>query len=236
MLAKSKSIYNLVTSDFIMSILRGYLKNDFRITDQRVYVTEKGEKMQWHVDNKLDDSQQTNNPGLIFIFYLNDVNDGYFQLIKNSHRWSQKNNADFSDSFIQKNHFKDIVDFKYPRGSLIIYSTKLIHRAKPIKKYGFERCSLFLQVERKDKGGEPIYLNSSYLEDLSEEKKYYLGFGAEPEYEIFPGTDIKTIPPKKLLKIIAQAIYAMASSIPKSVFWSLIYDKRSKLKKIIKGK
>lgn len=232
-LCRSKAIFDFMTSNFVMSILIGYFKDKFRITDQRVYVTGRSEKMQWHVDNKLDTSEQTNYPGLIFIVYLSDVLDGYFQLIKNSHQWSRKSHADFSNSYIEKNHKHEIIDFKYPKGSIIIYLTELIHRAKQIKKLKFERCSLFFQVERKELGGEPILVNTSFLNDLTDEKMYYLGFGAESQYEIFPNTSINTIPPMKLLKIAGKSLIAALKAFPKNLIWKLNPDTRAYLKSFV---
>jgi len=204
-LAHSRTIYELMTSDEMFSIMRGYFREQFRLTDQRVYVTEAGEKMQWHVDNKLDSSVQTGYPGLIFIFYLCDVTDGQFQIVKNSHCWSRSHaQADFLDSSIESVHKDDIVDFKMPKGSAIIYTTDMVHRAAPVRNKGWERKSLFFQVERKEQGGEPILVNTSFLGELSHEKKFFLGFGAVPEYQIYPQTDISTMKAKQLLSMAAK--------------------------------
>ena len=63
--------------------------NSFRLTALRYYETYGKHHMQWHTDNKTD-KEFSKFPGLIFICYLSDVNDGQFQYIKRSHLWSSK--------------------------------------------------------------------------------------------------------------------------------------------------
>lgn len=192
--------------------------------------------MQWHVDNKLDTAEQTDYPGLIFIFYLSDVFDGQFQLVAGSQHWSRKEAADFTDRFIETHHKDKIVDFKLPKGSLVVYTTEVIHRAHPIEDPGFERTSLFFQVERKERGGEPILVNTSFLGDLTEEKMYFLGFGATPEYEIYPQSGIGTMGSSRLLRVAGDAIAQVVSAIPAGIVWRLKPDLRAKLKRTLKPK
>src|ERR1700730_1804406 len=233
-LAHSRTIYELMTCDELFSIMRGYFREQFRLTDQRVYVTEAGEKMQWHVDNKLDSSVQTGYPGLIFIFYLCDVTDGQFQIVKNSHCWSRSHaQADFLDSSIESVHKDDIVDFKMPKGSAIIYTTDMVHRAAPVRNKGWERKSLFFQVERKEQGGEPILVNTSFLGELSHEKKFFLGFGAVPEYQIYPQTDISTMKAKQLLSMAAKCFSSSFRAVLMNRVWTLSPDSRFRLRHIL---
>ena len=107
--------------------------------------------MQWHVDNKLDNSAQTEFPGLgVFIFYLCDVDDGELQVIHGSDRWSDRQrNADFRDAFIEAHYANDIISLKMPAGSGIIYNTRVVHRAHRIRRGGWERKSLLFQAEKR---------------------------------------------------------------------------------------
>ena len=79
--------------------------------------------------------------------YLNDVdeNNGPFQYIKGSHKGSflirnfiKKNfgfdKKNFSDDEINNNFYNDIVTFKKPKGTVIIFDGTGIHRGKPIEK------------------------------------------------------------------------------------------------------
>ena len=233
-LAHSRTIYDLMTSEPLLGVMRGYFGDQFRLTDQRVYVTEAGEKMQWHVDNKLDSGLKTNYSGLIFIFYLSDVTQGQFQIVKSSHLWSRTHaEADFLDSFIAGSRQGEVVDFKMPKGSVIVYTTDLIHRAAPIKDKQWERTSLFFQVERKQQGGEPILLDTSFLRDLTEEKKTFLGFGADPEYGIFPPTDINTMRIKHLLRIASLCLVHSFRAAIMNRLWKMSPDSRVRLKHIL---
>ena len=52
--------------------------------------------------------------GIIFIFYVSDVEDGQFQYIKGSHIWSQENACNnFSDDFIEKNYKDKILIYLF---------------------------------------------------------------------------------------------------------------------------
>ena len=86
---------------------------------------------------------------MIFIVYITDVLDGEFQYVQGSHLLSssfQKN--DFTTNELMS-LFKqeDIKSFKGPKGSIIIYNTAGIHRAKPAISKKHTRKSLFFQVD-----------------------------------------------------------------------------------------
>ena len=81
------------------------------------------------------------------LIYLNDVDDnnGPFQYVKGSHKSSFliknfiKKNFGFDKKFflneeIYNNFSKDIVTFKKPKGTVIIFDGTGIHRGKPIEK------------------------------------------------------------------------------------------------------
>ena len=91
LLSCSKSFYNLSTSPGLMNICDDFFENDYRLKSYRYYETFYNHKMEWHTDNKL--AKKVGNefkeiPGIIFIIYLNDVQDGEFQFIKGSHKIS----------------------------------------------------------------------------------------------------------------------------------------------------
>jgi ectoine hydroxylase-related dioxygenase (phytanoyl-CoA dioxygenase family) len=232
-LANSGTIFDLMTRSWCFDVLRAYFGANFRLTDQRVYVTEREERMQWHVDNKFDDSAQSEYPGLIFIFYLCDVDDGELQVIDGSNRWSKQHpSADFSDAFIDANHAKDIVSLKMPAGSGLVYDTSVIHRAHRIRRSGWERKSLFFQVEKKVAGGEPILIDARFARDLTPEQEYFLGFGAMPEYGVFPTTSTNTVRPTRLLKQAGRLAAATVRASIMAPLWGLSFDRRDRLKRL----
>lgn len=233
-LTRSRSIYELMTSSRLRAIMREYMGGKCRLTDQRVYITERGEKMQWHVDNKLDSGVQTEYPGLIFIVYLCDVIEGQFQIVEGSQAWSADHSGvDFLDSTIETEHSDEIVDLKAPRGSIVIYTSRAVHRAAPITTPGWERKSLYFQVERKDDGGEPILVNTSFLADVDEETAYFLGFGAKPEYKTFPETGIDTLTPAHLVRLAARCMSRAGPAAVMDQLWRLGPDARARLKRLV---
>lgn len=234
-LANSGTIFDLMTRSWCFDVMRAYFGSGFRLTDQRVFVTTREERMQWHVDNKFDDSAQSDHPGIIFIFYLCDVNDGELQVIDGSNEWSgRQGSADFSDAFIDSHYRKDVVSLKMPAGSGLVYNTTVVHRAHPIRHPGWERKSLFFQVEKKVLGGEPLLIDTRFARDLTTEQQYFLGFGAEPEYRTFPQTSLTTIRPGRLIAQIGALSAAVAKSLTLARIWSLPPDRRAKLKQWIK--
>ena len=233
-LANSSTIFDLMVRSWCFDLMRAYFGSGFRLTDQRVYVTEREERMQWHVDNKFDDSAQSDYPGLIFIFYLCDVQDGELQIVDGSNRWSNEyKTADFSDAFIKSHYGKDVISLRMPAGSGVVYDTSVVHRAHRIRRAGWERKSLFFQVEKKVHGGEPILLDTRFARNLTPEQQYFLGFGATPEYTIFPTTSPYTVRPGKLAAQITTLARAAASASFIAPLWSLSFDHRSRVKKLL---
>ena len=114
LLAVSGTFYDFVTSKIIFDICKKYLSNKFRLKALRYYETYGKHKMQWHSDNKTD-HRFAQIPGLIFIFYISDVEEGQFQYIEGSHLWSgKKGHNNYSDEFIEQNYRDKVKDFKFP--------------------------------------------------------------------------------------------------------------------------
>jgi hypothetical protein len=202
LLAVSKVFYKFATSNFVLEVCKKYLGDSFRLKALRYYETYGGHHMQWHTDNKTD-RDFAHIPGIIFIFYVSDVNDGQFQYVEGSHLWSgEKAYSDYSDEFIEKEYGNKIKDFKLPSGSLIVYNTYGIHRAKPVTDNNFIRKSVFFQVDSDIKNSEPILLNSEYLSNLNHDLQMFLGFGMPSNYKVFPQTSINSLPPSWNLFII----------------------------------
>ena len=199
LLTKSKTFYNFVTSKFVLDVSEKYLGNTFRLKALRYYETYGKHQMQWHTDNKTDKSF-AHIPGIIFIFYISDVEDGQFQYIRGSHNWSgDKAYSEYSEEFVNKNFKEKVKNFKLPKGSLIIYNTYGIHRAKPVPKSNFVRKSVFFQVDSKIDNAEPIIVNTKYIQEINNRISMFLGFGQPSNYKVFPKTSLNTLPLNKNL-------------------------------------
>lgn len=222
LLTRSREFYDYVTSDLIKNICFKYFNKDFRLKAQRYYETYGGHHMAWHTDNKID-RKFAEIPGLIFIFYVSDVEEGEFQYVKGSHKWSNHSAYNiFTDKYIEEEHKNEIKSFKMPKGSLIIYNTYGIHRARPVKNKSFSRKSVFMQIDGDITNGEPIYLNSRIHYKKDEWINTLLGFGMSADNKEFPPANAKTIPPWLAFKIAMKLLVY----IPRSLFLALITNKQ----------
>ena len=215
LLTTSKTFYDFATSKFVLNTCEKHLGNSFRLKALRYYETYGGTHMQWHSDNKTDKTY-AHIPGLIFIFYVSDVENGQFQYIEGSHNWSvKKGYSDYSDDFINKNYKDKIKNFKLPKGSLIIYNTYGIHRAKPVFKKNFTRRSVFFQVDSETENSEPIILNTKFVTEMNDKIKMFLGFGKPSNYVAYPNSSLNTLPLNKSLfyNLIKYVIYRFCKAI-----------------------
>ena len=193
MLAVSRTFTEMVTHPKVFEIIERIIGPEYRLKALRYYETFGHHHMQWHTDNKTDRGF-AQIPGIIFIVYISDVEDGEFQYVRGSHKWSgEKAYNDYSDAFVEENLGKDVLSFKGRAGTLVVYDTYGIHRAKPVPNADFVRKSLFWQIDREIEQAEPILINPEFLPNMDDRKLRYLGFGLPTEYRIFPQTDVASL-------------------------------------------
>lgn len=198
MLACSQNFFDLVTSPLVMRVCEAALGPRFRLKAMRYYETYGWHQMQWHTDNKIGRAK-VDVPGLIFVAYLSDVADGELQYVRGSHVWSGADAyADYSESFIDRQHGQDVLSLKGPRGSIAVYNSYGIHRARPCRQRRFVRKSLFFQVDSDMASAEPLMLNPSFVHDVDPRILAYLGFGAPTENTVYPASGLATLPVSRL--------------------------------------
>ena len=221
LLAASRTFVSFITSQKLKNALTSYFPGGCRLKALRYYETYGGHHMQWHTDNKTARGF-AEIPGLIFIFYCEDVVDGEFQYIRGSHKWSSERGFnDYSDEYITKNHGDEIVKFAGPAGTLVIYNTYGIHRAKPVKRRDYVRKSVFFQVDAAINDGETLIVNPSLFDPSHFADQWlfkFLGFGAPSTYGVWPRTDIADVP----LRSLAPHIFNFIRRRPKRVVTSLL--------------
>lgn len=201
MLACSKTFFDYCTSNQVLDICQLLIGDLFRLKALRYYESYSSTRMQWHTDSKTG-FKFAPIPGLIFIAYISDVFDGEFQYVRGSHDWSASMmQNDFSDDLIMNNYASEIKSFKMKKGSIIVYNTHGIHRAKPSESENFKRKSLFFQVDGND-NSEPLLINPSYFNSLDDKLKMYLGFGRNATNTPFPYTDETTVPESEVKKLL----------------------------------
>ena len=229
LLTKSQQFFRYLTSDVLYDIYKDYFGNNFRLKAMRYYETYSGHIMPWHSDNKTE-QEILDTKGLIFIFYVSDVFDGEFQYISGSHNWSlAKGVNEFSDEYINQNYSEDIKSFKLPKGSIIIYNTYGIHRAKPIKNKNYVRKSIFTQIDNNLSNGETIIVNTSLINVEKNWVKEFLGFGLKQTYQAFPKTNMNTLPINVQLSILLKIIFNLPKNlILSSYLTKLVYRKISR--------
>ena len=208
MLASSQSFYNYCTNSRVLNFCKEIFGNKFRLKALRYYENFGGQTMMWHTDNRLYEKNKkgethTTSPGIIFLAYMSDVEDGEFQYIKGSHIWSGNNtHHDYTVDYIKQNYEKDVVGFKGKKGTILIYNSWGVHRAKPTHNKNFIRKTLFFQVEKDINHSEPILLNSEFISEVNDDIKMYLGFGKKATNNTYPATDIFTMPLNKKVFLI----------------------------------
>ncbi|MFW6296538.1 MAG: phytanoyl-CoA dioxygenase [Halothece sp.] len=222
-LAKSKAIYNIVTSPQILAICKAYFDDVYKLTNHRIYQTRYISHMPWHTDNNRQIGNQLTSkhsmPGLLFLFYLSDVTQNPFQLVENSQHWSHNyDEIYFNDEFIQRNYGNQILTFPLSKGTLMICNIHTVHRAKPFCDRNYTRTTLLFQVDQVGSHnlghGEKNLINTEFIDQLTPELMTYLGFGFRTDYPAFPDSSVATM----ALEDIVTLQKHLFSQIGKAVF------------------
>jgi hypothetical protein len=216
MFAVSRSFIKFSTHPRFFELFDQILEGNYRLKAHRYYETYGGHRMQWHTDNKLEHGLD-HTPGLVVIAYISDVEDGEFQYVRGSQHWSGgRDYNDYTDQFVEQNCSKDILSFNGPRGTLLIFDTHGIHRAKPVKEGNFVRKSLHFQVDGTLEAGEPLLVNPEYIDNLDDRIKRYLGFGQPSGLSIYPRTDLSTLPLSRQSEIFRYFIRRLGKKIARA--------------------
>jgi ectoine hydroxylase-related dioxygenase (phytanoyl-CoA dioxygenase family) len=177
--SRSKTAFDIATSDRVTSILREALGPVFRMVGKRVYETRSGFYMRFHSDAGAPCVDPMQLDTVVFIFYLSDVEEGEWQIVEGSHLWGETTlgSQESDEELIARPDLK-VVGFKMPKGSLVVYNGRVLHRAKPYVSETFSRRSFFFQVNRDADTGEPILIDAGFIRpNLSEDAKMLMGFG-----------------------------------------------------------
>jgi len=134
------------------------------------------------------------------------------EYVRDSQTWSgEKSYSDYSDQYIDQNFAKNIMDFPGPRGTLLIYNTYGIHRAKPVMRPDFVRKSLLIQVDAILDESEPLLINPEYITNPDQRLLRYLGFGLPCGWKVYPQTDLTTLPLARRIALARQMIEGISA-------------------------
>jgi hypothetical protein len=93
------------------------------------------------------------------------------------------------------------------RGSLIIYNTYGIHRARPVTNKTFVRKSVFFQVDSEIQNSEPIIVNTEIINYVNNHISMFMGFVKSINYEILSNTALNFLSlDKKINAIITKYV------------------------------
>ena len=213
-LAKSKTLFNLLTSKEIMNISEKYLGERFRLKCHRVYSVSSGAKNPWHTDDKKYGLKNENIKGLVFIIYLNDVFQGEFEAVRGSHLYSGDFKHPNFDTHIMEKYQENIKSFKMPKGSIVIFDNKTIHRAKPYLNFFWRRKSLFFQIDNEIEDGEKIIVKTEFINNLTKVQSMMLGMGQPSHMPHEPSkTGFTTLNFKTILNLQFQIFKAIGSRL-----------------------
>lgn len=230
-LATSEKAYNIVTDPKVLDICKSYFTSSYKLTNHRIYETFKSSHMPWHTDNNLQEGPKLSGkhtmPGLLFLFYLSDVEKNAFQLVKRSHHYSKKyiNEVYLSDEYVAETYKDDILTFKMKRGSLILCDIHGIHRAEPFTDKSYKRKTMLFQIDQVGNGhdghGESNIVNTEYLKNLTPEVMDYLGFGFKRDYPAFPNSSLSTLSLGDMVavqkKLVKNSLTVLARTVVKAV-------------------
>lgn len=194
--ARSQTAFDVAVHPRVTGVLREGLGNVFRMMGKRVYETRPGFYMQFHSDNGSPCVDPMQLDTIVFIFYLTDVYQGEWEIVEGSHLWGDARvGSQEQDAELINRPDTNVVGFKMPAGSLIIYNGRVLHRARQYTDPNFARQSFFFQVNRTSTPGEPMLINAGFIKpDLSDDAKMLLGFGVPSTQPPFPSSSLKSLP------------------------------------------
>ena len=105
-------------------------------------------------------------------------------------------------------------------GSIIIYDTFHIHRAKPILDKKYVRKSIFFQIDSSNSHSEKLLINPEFFKNqdsIEKENMDYLGFGKEAEFDAIPVTDERDLPISQIKNFFFRLLRALVVNIYRKV-------------------
>ena len=194
--ARSRAAFDLVVSERVLGVLREGLGDSFRMVGKRVYQTAADHYMPFHSDVGKPCADPRRLDGIVFIFYLNDVFQGEWEIIEGSHLWGERTvGSRADDEALLARPDVSVRGLKMPKGSLVVYNARLLHRARRFKDKAWRRRSFFFQTNRDAKGGEPMLVDASFIQPgLSPEARMLLGFGSPSTVPSYPTSSAQTLP------------------------------------------
>lgn len=183
---------NMALHSLVKEVLNGYLGYRYELCEAKGWKSLRtlSDFHGWHGDAWYDQTQIKDYiPREVKLaFYLTDVNSGFFQYVKGSHR--KQAPRGFRKEEVSNIPKSDIFEVRATAGSAFLFDTSGIHRqAAPILEprlacfYNYHDPQVPLQKEDVDYYRyHPLILNAAFLGNLSKEDERILGFGNNMNY------------------------------------------------------
>ena len=190
-LSLDQGFVDLALHPSVVSTLRGYLGEGFRLTEAKGWrsLATSSDFHGWHGDAWYDQDTVREIPREVKLaFYLTDVTSGEFQYVRGSHRQQHPRNV--SDAFVSTLDLTRIERMSGRAGTAFLFDTSGVHRqATPILEdrhavfYAYHDPNIPLQAEDVAYHRyHPLLLNAAFLGNLTDEHQRILGFGDKSHY------------------------------------------------------
>ena len=210
-LAGSRKFFDLVTHPALRRLCRAHLGADFRLKCQRYYQSGLHHELAWHTDDKTPLGVRTGVRGVGVVMYLRDTFEGELQVLEGSNAWTAAaGKTEYSDGEVLARHGAQIVTISRPAGAVIIFDSSTLHRTRPIRRRGFVRKSVFLQIDADMSHSEKIILDAAYLDPSDPELLRYLGVGLPSGYPSMPPSGLATLNNSDLSRVFFSSLRTLA--------------------------
>jgi hypothetical protein len=190
-LALDQGFVDAALHPVVKDLLREYLGGDYELVEAKGWesLPTRRDFHGWHADAWYDQRNAQHIPREVKLgVYLTDVNSGFFQYVKGSHR--KQHPRQVRNEELQSVPPGGVLDVRGRAGCGFLFDTSGIHRQSvPIIE---RRCAVFFnyhdpKVPLQSEDIEyyryhPLMLNAAFLGNLSEEDRRILGFGNKQNY------------------------------------------------------
>jgi hypothetical protein len=190
-LALDQGFVDAALHPIVKSVLRAYVGVGYELVEAKGWqsLPTRRDFHGWHGDAWYDQGKVASIPREVKLgIYLTEVNSGFFQYIKGSHR--KQHPRQIRNEEMRSVVASEVLDVRGPAGCAFLFDTSGIHRQSvPILE---RRWAVFLnyhdpgvplQTEDVDQYRyHPLLLNAAFLGGLSDEDRRVLGFGNKKNY------------------------------------------------------
>jgi hypothetical protein len=190
-LALDQGFVDAALHPVVKDILREYVGDGYELVEAKGWqsLPTRRDFHGWHGDAWYDQGKVKHIPREVKLgIYLTDVNSGFFQYVKGSHR--KQHPRPLRNEELHSVPSSDVIDVRGRAGSGFLFDTSGVHRQsvpilEPRYAVFFNYHDPRVPLQSEDIEGyryHPLILNAAFLGGLSEEDRRILGFGNKQNY------------------------------------------------------